>query len=137
VNRQELGRLLRFALVGVAAAAVHMAAFEGLRRGTGAGPSLAWLVSFLVAATAGWAMNRQFTFRAAQETATGGEWGRYLAVAALGAGAHFLVFRACVGWIGFFAAHPALAIVPGSLASLCVTYAGSALFVFPSARKSP
>ncbi len=137
MNGASLARFLRFALVGVAGAAIHMAAFEAVRRLMGAGPALSWIASFGIAATATWALNRRFTFRARREDASAGEWGRYLAVAGSGALAHFLVFRACVAWAGFFAATPALAIVPGSLASLCVTYAGSSLFVFASARNRP
>jgi putative flippase GtrA len=82
-------------------------------------------------------MNRSFTFRADSADRTPNEWLSYLAVAGLGALAHFVVFMAAVAFVPFFARHPALAIVPGSLASLCVTYAGSSLFVFASARKSP
>jgi putative flippase GtrA len=132
-----IGRLARFALVGGVAAAIHMGAYEALRRYAGLGPAGGWLLSFLVAATAAWLMNRSFTFRADSAGRTPGEWLSYLAVAGLGALAHFLVFMAAVAAVPFFARNPALAIVPGSLASLCATYAGSSLFVFSSARKSP
>jgi putative flippase GtrA len=137
LNSASFARLLRFAVVGVAGAAIHMAVFEGVRRLSGLGPALSWIASFGVAATATWAMNRRFTFRARREDLSVGEWGRYLAVAGSGALAHFLVFGACVASGGIFAAAPALAIIPGSLASLCVTYAGSSLFVFASARNRP
>jgi putative flippase GtrA len=137
MNLEGLARLFRFALVGVAGAAIHMTAFEIIRRVTGLGAAASWLMSFAAAATTGWAMNRRFTFNAAAQDANAGEWLRYVAVAALGALAHFAVFWGAVAWIGFFAAHPALAIAPGSLASLCVTYAGSSLFVFAKARNSP
>jgi putative flippase GtrA len=133
----EVGQLARFALVGVVAAAIHIGTFEALRRLLGLGPSAGWLASFVIAATAAWLMNRSFTFRADSVNRTPGEWLSYLAVAGLGALAHFLVFLAVVAFMPFFARNPALAIVPGSLASLCVTYAGSSLFVFASARKSP
>jgi putative flippase GtrA len=114
-----------------------MAAFEVARRWLGAGPVMSWALSFIVAATTAWAMNRRFTFQAPAEDRSPGEWLRYLTVAAAGALAHFGVFLAAVGHLAVFAAHPALAIIPGSLASLCVTYAGASLFVFATARKSP
>lgn len=135
--RGTAGRILRFVLVGVAAAALHMTAFEVLRRLLLPSPSQAWLASFMIAATGAWLMNRSFTFRAAAEDRSAGEWARYLTVAALGAVAHFAAFTGAVAFFPFFAAHPALAIIPGSLASLCVTYAGSALFVFATARNTP
>jgi putative flippase GtrA len=137
MNGAQMTRLVRFGLVGVAGAAIHMAAFAGIGALTGASHATSWAASFVIAATTGWAMNRRFTFRAAPEEANGGEWLRYLLIAGLGAAAHFAVFNTAVSWIAFFDRHPAFAIVPGSLASLCVTYIGAALFVFGSARKRP
>jgi putative flippase GtrA len=134
---QQAARVLRFALVGAVAAIIHIAAFEAARRGLGFGPATGWIASFAVAATAAWFMNRSFTFQADRASRTAGEWLRYIVVAGLGALAHFGVFLAAVRHLPFFASHPALAIIPGSLASLCVTYAGASLFVFAMARKSP
>jgi putative flippase GtrA len=133
----EIVRLARFAAVGVLGAGVHIGAFEVVRSATGAAHWFCWIVSFVVAATTGWALNRSFTFRAARTSADAGEWIRYLAVAGVGALAHFAVFTAGIALVPWLARHPALAIVPGSLASLCVTYIGSALFVFASARRNP
>ncbi|MGL4239916.1 MAG: GtrA family protein, partial [Beijerinckiaceae bacterium] len=107
------------------------------RRLTGMPPWACWILSFGVAATSGWLLNRSFTFRADAGTADAGEWARYLLVAGLGAAAHFLVFLLAVAFVPLFSQQPALAIIPGSLASLCVTYIGAALFVFETARKKP
>jgi putative flippase GtrA len=137
VTGGSAARILRFGLVGVIAAVIHMGAFEATRRWLDLGPAPGWVLSFLLAATAAWAMNRQFTFRAPVASRSRGEWLRYLGVAAGGALAHFLVFIGAVTSLPVFSAYPALAIVPGSLASLCVTYAGASLFVFPTARKRP
>ncbi|MGL5116420.1 MAG: GtrA family protein, partial [Beijerinckiaceae bacterium] len=97
----------------------------------------AWLLGFILAATATWAMNRFTTFADRRGGQVPGEWARYMAVAALGALAHFLVFRLWISAGEAFASLPALGIVPGSLASFAVTYLGASLFVFPSARKKP
>jgi putative flippase GtrA len=114
-----------------------MAGFELMRRLTGASPFVCWLISFLAAATTGWWMNRRFTFRMAADDANAGEWMRYLIVAAAGAAAHAAVFLWLTRMVTVFAQMPVLAIVPGSLASLLVTYAGAAVFVFASARNRP
>lgn len=132
----QAARIFRFAMVGVVAAAIHMGAFEIARRWLGFGPAPGWIASFIVAATAAWLMNRRFTFRAPEGSRTSGEWLRYLGVAGAGALAHFCVFMAAVRFLPFFAAQPALAIIPGSLASLCVTYLGASLLVFAIPRKS-
>jgi putative flippase GtrA len=130
-------RVLRFGLVGVAGAAVHLGAFWLLQRLTGMGNSPAWIMAFVLAATSTWFMNRHFTFQDQASTAQTNEWLRYLGIAGLGAVAHFATFETAIRFFAFFENHPALAIVPGSLASFAVTYAGSALFVFRSARNRP
>jgi len=128
-------RIARFAAVGVAAALVHMGAFWAASRGLGLGDSLAWIASFLVAASAAWLLNRRFTFqdRAAQHQPR--EWLSYLGVAAFGAIAHFLTFHAAIAGVDLFARHPWLAIIPGSAASFAVTYVGASLFVFRSGQR--
>ena len=64
MTADSFARFLRFGVVGVAGAAIHMAAFALIQRATGAGDMPSWTASFLVAATAGWALNRSFTFKA-------------------------------------------------------------------------
>jgi putative flippase GtrA len=130
-------RMLRFGLVGFAGAAVHMGGFWLAQQFLGLGNSTAWSLSFLAAATSTWFMNRRFTFQDRARANQRDEWLGYLAVAAFGAGAHFLTFHGAIRLIPFFAQHPALAIIPGSLASFVVTYSGASAFVFRKARKSP
>jgi putative flippase GtrA len=130
-------RVLRFGLVGVAGAAVHMGAFWLLQHMAELGNSAAWIVAFLMAATGTWAMNRTFTFRDRANDAQTAEWLRYLAIAGAGAVAHFAAFHLAIRLAPLFAQHPALAIIPGSFASFAVTYAGASLLVFRSARKNP
>jgi putative flippase GtrA len=137
VTAPSIARLFRFALVGTLGAAIHMGGFELVRRLTGLSPFACWLMSFLAAATAGWWLNRRFTFQAADDGANAGEWFRYLIVAAAGAAAHAAVFLWLTRLVRVFAEMPALAIIPGSLASLAVTYVGAAVFVFASARSRP
>jgi putative flippase GtrA len=130
-------RVLRFGLVGVVGAAVHIGAFWLLQRLAGLTNSPAWILAFLVAATSTWAMNRTFTFQDRANAGQASEWLRYLAIAGAGAVAHFLVFHLVIRFVPLFAQHPAMAIVPGSLASFAVTYAGASLLVFRNARKNP
>jgi putative flippase GtrA len=130
-------RILRFGIVGVAGAAVHMGGFWLAQRFLGLGNSAAWILSFLAAATSTWFMNRRFTFQDRAGDNQRDEWLGYLAVAAFGAAAHFLTFHGAIRLLPLFAQHPALAIIPGSLASFIVTYAGASAFVFRKARKSP
>jgi putative flippase GtrA len=130
-------RVLRFGLVGVIGAAVHMGAFWLLQRLAGLGNSVAWILAFFAAATSTWAMNRAFTFQDRTNQQQTSEWLRYIAIAGAGAVAHFAAFHLAIRFIPLFAAYPALAIIPGSLASFVVTYTGASLLVFRSARNSP
>jgi putative flippase GtrA len=130
-------RVLRFGLVGIAGAVVHIGAFWMLQRLAGLGNSPAWILAFLVAATSTWAMNRAFTFQDRANTDQITEWLRYLAIAGAGAVAHFAVFQLAIRLVPLFLQHPALAIIPGSLASFAVTYAGASLLVFRNARNNP
>jgi putative flippase GtrA len=130
-------RVLRFGLVGVAGAAVHMGVFWLLQRLAGLTNSPAWIFAFFAAATSTWAMNRAFTFQDRANVEQTTEWLRYLAIAGAGAVAHFAAFQLAIWFFLLFAEYPALAIIPGSLASFVVTYAGASLIVFRSARKNP
>lgn len=132
-----MSRTIRFGLVGAAAALIHMTAFWLAQRWFGLENGPAWIVSFLAAASAAWAMNRNYTFRDRAGDGRRTEWLRYLAVAALGAAAHFLTFRATVAGVDFVASNPWLGIIPGSLASFIVTYAGASSLVFRNASRKP
>jgi putative flippase GtrA len=130
-------RVLRFGLVGVAGAVVHIGAFWLMQHLAGLGNSPAWILAFFIAATSTWVMNRTFTFQDRANAEQAAEWLRYLAIAGGGAVAHFAAFHLAIRFLTLFAQHPALAIVPGSLASFVVTYAGASLLVFRKARKNP
>ena len=130
-------RILRFGVVGVAGAAVHIGAFWLLQHLTGLGNSAAWIIAFFAAATSTWAMNRAFTFQDRASERQTAEWLLYLAIAGAGAVAHFAAFQLAILFAPLFAQHPALAIIPGSLASFTVTYAGASLLVFRSAKNNP
>jgi putative flippase GtrA len=80
--RSELGRLLRFALVGVTNTLLTLASFAVLvRLGVPAPPASA--AGFAVGAANGYRLNRAWTFRTTRGGA--GTVARYVAVQALGA----------------------------------------------------
>jgi dolichol-phosphate mannosyltransferase len=132
-----MNRLIRFALVGVVGAGVHMASFEAANRLLGIEAAKAWLVGFALAATATWSLNRLTTFADRRSRRAPGEWALYLAIAVLGAVAHFLVFRLITTDGAWLSTVPALGVVPGSIASFAVTYVGASLLVFPKVRNRP
>jgi putative flippase GtrA len=80
----ELGRLLRFALVGVSNTALTLITYTLLTR-AGVAAAVASALGFAVGAANGYRLNRRWTFHA---TGAGGATvvSRYVAVQALGAG---------------------------------------------------
>jgi putative flippase GtrA len=79
----ELGRLIRFGLVGVTNTLLTIAVFA-LLTGKGVAPAAASALAFAVGAANGYRLNRRWTFRVAESSTT--QVARYVAVQALGAG---------------------------------------------------
>lgn len=86
------------------------------------------VVSYLVAASAGWWLNRRFTF--ASRSARRREWLRYLAANLSGGLANYTVYAALITLSPLCRAHPVLAVAAGSLAGLVLNFAASRRFVF-------
>ena len=89
---------------------------------------LARVVSYLAAASAGWWLNRRFTF--ASRDARGREWLRYLGANLSGGLANYAVYAALVGLVPLCRAYPVLAVGGGSLAGLVLNFTASRRFVF-------
>ncbi|MCB1169028.1 MAG: GtrA family protein [Leptospiraceae bacterium] len=107
-------QFIRFGLVGALGTFVNMAVFEGLRL-TGMHYTLASILSFLVAATGNYLLNRRWTFRAARDSAGG--WLLYIAVNGAGLLANLGVLVSLRQWGGW----------PTSLAQLAGIGAGMVL----------
>jgi putative flippase GtrA len=91
------GQALRFAGVGLAAAAVDFGVLQGLGA-LGLSPYLARILSICVALVLAWWLNRSMTFKS---TAPPGwrEFAAYAATAAMGAAINYGLYSACL-WIG-------------------------------------
>jgi len=86
------------------------------------------VVSYLAAASAGWWLNRCFTF--ASRGARRREWLRYL-IANLGGGlTNYTVYAVLIALAPLCRAHPVLAVAAGSLSGLVLNFAASRRFVF-------
>jgi putative flippase GtrA len=87
-------------------------------------------LSYLVAATANWALNRAWTFRASTPQAAHRQWVAFLAANSLG----FVLNRGCfyllISTSRLCFAHPVLPIIAGSLCGMFVNYLLSKRFVF-------
>lgn len=129
-------RFISFGLVGVAAFLVDAAVLHIAVELAGLSPYSGRAVSFLSAATAAWAMNRQWTFRASAGDALLPEWGRYLIANSLGAMINLGVYTVLVAASAFFYGNPVLAVGVGSLAGMIANFTTSKRFVFRGAGAS-
>jgi putative flippase GtrA len=123
-------RVLRFAAVGTLAGLIDMAVVQGLVSALRLDPYSARLISYVVAATAAWALNRRLTFGAAGRSGRAREWARYLAVNLGGAAVNYAVYAALVLTIAFLARWPFMAVAVGSLAGMLVNFSLVRRWVF-------
>lgn len=129
----EGGRIVRFGLVGVAAFLVDAAALHVATQLFGMSPYTGRVVSFLLAATVAWALNRHCTFKASASEGWFAEWGRYLTANSAGALINLSVYTVLVASMGFIYRNPVLAVGAGSLAGMAANFIASKHFVFRGA----
>lgn len=96
----------------------------------GMGLILAGILSFFVAATGNWFLNRIWTFRGASTGRLHHEWLRYLATNAIGFVLNRGVYIALIATTRICLAHPVLALAAGSVAGLGVNFVVSRRVVF-------
>ncbi|MCB8881793.1 GtrA family protein [Acidisoma cellulosilytica] len=96
----------------------------------GIGLILAGILSFFVAATANWFLNRIWTFRGASTGRVHHEWLRYLASNALGFVLNRGVYIALIATSALCVKHPVIALAAGSIAGLGINFVMSRRVVF-------
>jgi putative flippase GtrA len=97
-----------------------------------ANPYLARIISFLVAASATWLLNRRYTFEV-ERRPTHAEWVRYMAFMVLGALVNYGAFAMSITVWELVRAQPWLGVAVGSIAGLGINFLTSRLLVFRSA----
>ena len=123
-------RLLKFSGVGVIVFLVDVEVFQDAIFLTGMSPYVARVVSFIVATSAGWLLNRTFTFHDASTTRPDLQWARFF-VANLAAGAlNYAVFVAMIAVWPLAAAHPVIALAAGSLCAVSFNFTTYQRYVF-------
>lgn len=127
-------QFLRFACVGVlgffvdagmlkiAVAALHMNLYMGR------------VLSFFIAATSAWALNRNFAFRQAASAARFPEWLRYMVSNVLGGSVNVAAYALLVHESAIARATPTLAVAFGSIAGMLVNFCLMKIFVFRGRR---
>jgi putative flippase GtrA len=133
-GEREGGQFARFCVVGGTGFLTDAGVLALLVHGLGLGPFAARAVSFAVAVTVTWLLNRHWAFAACATTFWRG-FAAYLGVQGLGLGCNLLVYTA---WILLLPApldEPLAALFVASATALMVNYAGMRTVVFRAARR--
>ena len=107
-------RFLKFCGIGIVAFLVDVVAFQATVSLAGASPYDARVVSFFVATTAAWWLNRTFTFHDANNVRPERQWARFMAANLVGGAVNYAVFALMIATLAIAAAYPVLALAAGS-----------------------
>lgn len=123
---------VRFSVVGVIGFVVDAAILYMMMRGLGFDPYSGRCVSYLVAATTTWYLNRRFTFRRSPSSPPQRQWAKFVSVNAIGGGVNVGVYVALISLGIPYASQPVVAVGIGSLAGLAFNFTASRSLVFAS-----
>jgi putative flippase GtrA len=124
-----LAELLRFGVVGTVGFVVDTGTLY-LALWAGAGLYAGRVLSYLVAATVNWALNRAWTFRHARRGHAGRQWAAFLLVNLVGFSFNYGTYWLLVSHWPVAAAHPVIGVAAGSIAGLAGNFLLSRRFVF-------
>lgn len=124
-----LMEFLRFGVVGTIGFVVDTAVlYAGLALGLGLYGGRA--VSYLVAATTTWALNRLWTFRGRGEGPAHQQWALFLLVNLVGFAMNYGTYAALIILVPLVAAHPVLGVAAGAIAGMFGNFVLSRQLVF-------
>jgi len=119
-------------MVGAAGFFVDAAALYAAMHYAGANPYVGRLISYLLAASFTWALNRRYTFYAHRSSGKLLEWIRFLISNSFGGLLNYGTYAVLVACVGTVFAHPVLGVAAGSIAGLLANFSLSRQFVFAS-----
>ncbi len=123
-----LTQFLRFGTVGALGFVVDTAVLYAARPALGL--YVARAVSFLVAVTFTWALNRVWTFRGHGARSLPRQWALFVAANSGGAALNIATYVALVALVPVCAANPVIAVAAGAIAGMFLNFAVSRRVVF-------
>jgi putative flippase GtrA len=133
---KQPGRLVSFAVVGGIGFLVDAAVLTLMVNGLGWGPYSARLLSFAVAVTVTWYLNRRWTFASHASVRKKAEYARYFTVQSAGALLNLGIYGLCLETYPLMAAYPVLALAIGSAVALFFNFFAAKYLVFTQRRLS-
>jgi len=126
-------QFVTFSAVGTVGFLVDAAILYVVMSQLGAGLFGGRVISYLVAASSTWALNRRYTFRARCGANRTAEWGRFLVANAVGGLVNYVTYAVLVTLHATVAAHPVIGVAVGSVAGLLFNFTASRYVVFREA----
>lgn len=123
-----LAQFLRFGTVGAVGFAIDTAVVYALRARFGLYG--AGMVSYVVAASCNWALNRAWTFRGQGAGPAHRQWARFMAANLVGFVLNRGAYAIMVTWVPLCARQPVFAVAAGAVAGMFVNFALSRRVVF-------
>ena len=123
-----IAQFLRFGTVGGIGFVIDTSVVYALRGALGLYG--AGMVSYLVAASCNWALNRVWTFRGLGEGPAHRQWARFMAANLVGFVLNRGTYAILVTWVPLCARQPVFAVAAGSVAGMFVNFALSRRVVF-------
>lgn len=133
--KRIFSQLIRFSLVGVIGFIIDVGVLTAAIFFLYLGPYYGRLLSYLVAASSTWFMNRHFTFPGSKKNGFHRQWGKFLVVNALGGAINLGVYTVCISGVIFGAVTPVTAVAFGSLAGLVFNFGASRRWVFQNGKE--
>jgi putative flippase GtrA len=129
-----IGEFCRFSVVGTAGFLIDVTVLT-VTMAAGAGPYGGRVLSYLAAATATWALNRIWTFRNKNKSASPTQqWLLFLSVNLIGFAINYGTYAALLNTLPVIQTHPALGVAAGSIAGLAGNFLLSRRIVFAASR---
>lgn len=122
---------LRFLVVGSIGFVIDAGVLQVLVANTPLGPYSGRVVSYLVAATATWSLNRSYTFRTDHSPVDAkSQWLMYVMVNGVGGGINYAVYGLCIAQFAWMRDVLFLAVAAGSVAALLFNFVANKFWVF-------
>lgn len=129
----------RFTIVGIIGFLVDSSVLYFCLHGLGFSVYGGRLVSYFMAATSTWYLNRKFTFTCSNGLAPTHQWARFVVTNGLGGFINFGIYSVIVTFWSALSFMPLLGVAVGSIAGLGFNFTASRLFVFkdgfPTSRR--
>ncbi len=139
MSDRPFSQLRRFLGVGAIGFVVDASVLTALVVGWGQDPYRARGLSFALAVTVTWYLNRRWAFASRANRRKTAEYGRYIAIQLTGAIINLSVYTACLGVDPALRAYPAVPLAIGAGVAMIFNFLGAKYFVFanPVAHEEP